>query len=89
MFILIDKFTFANGIISPQNKNYVIFLIIDFMNDCIGKLFPSFVLMRTGLVGRRRGEGVVLETRRDKKTSAMKSKTIMYINGMEMQIGVI
>ena len=47
----IDKCSFALGIGSPEQKNQMFFLICQFADDGVGEGFPTFVLVRTGLVG--------------------------------------
>ena len=46
MPVAVDKFAFALRIRSPQDKNQVVALFGQFVNDSVGKSFPPFALMR-------------------------------------------
>jgi len=45
MFWTINKFSFSNSIISPEDKNNSFSLFWDCTNGCIRKIFPSFSRM--------------------------------------------
>ena len=57
MFSTVDVRALLLRIIAPEHKNEMFAFFRESADDCIGKLFPSFPLMRTGVMcayGERR-----------------------------------
>ena len=58
MFLGVDKGTLSLSIVTPENENQVFFAVGKVMDDGVGKLFPTFILMTTGLVSSYRESSV-------------------------------
>ncbi len=58
MFAAVDHLPFLFGIIAPQHKNKVLPLVGQRTHCGVSKAFPTFALMRTGLVCPYRQRGI-------------------------------
>ena len=54
----INESAFSLGIVAPKNEDQVFFFFGQAVDDSVGKKFPTFILVRTGLMGPD-GEGGV------------------------------
>lgn len=60
MFLGVDKGTFSLSVVTPEDKNQMVFGGGEAVNNGVGKLFPAFILVGAGLMGAN-GEGGVEE----------------------------
>ena len=61
MFGRINEGAFSLGVVAPKNEDQVFFFFGQPMDDSVGKKFPAFVLVRTGLMGADGQGGVKQE----------------------------
>lgn len=61
MFGSVDNLTLGFGVVAPEKKYKILFLVGEEFDDGIGELFPPFFLMRTSKTGTNGESGIEQE----------------------------